>query len=323
MRILITGCAGFIGYHLSSKILKESNHVLHGIDNLNNYYDLDLKKKRIKLLKNLKKKFIFSKIDIYNESKIDNLFKLKKFDCVINLAAQAGVRYSINNPKEYFNSNIKGFFNIIYSSQKYKIKHLIFASTSSVYGNQKKFPINEDANTNNPLSFYAASKKSNEVMAYSFSNIYNLPTTCLRFFTVYGPWGRPDMALYKFVDKAYKNQQIELFNNGNHIRDFTYIDDVTNYIFNLINKSPKNKIPYQTFNIGSNNPKSLKFFLSIIEKNINKKIKVNKKNMQIGDVYKTHADNTKLISLLNKKFYTSIDIGIKRFIDWYLNHYKK
>ncbi len=322
MKILITGCAGFIGFHLTYKILDNFNYSIFGIDNLNSYYDLRLKNQRIKKLKNLNKKFKFSKIDIKNEKRIDKLFKVEKFDCVINLAAQAGVRYSIKHPEEYFSSNIKGFFNILCASKKFKVKHLIFASTSSVYGNQKKFPIKEDANTDKPLSFYAASKKSNEVMAYSFSNIYKIPVTCLRFFTVYGPLGRPDMALYKFVEKINKNEPIELFNNGEHIRDFTYIDDVVNYMISIIKKPYKNIIPYQVLNIGSNKPKSLKYFLKIIQKNFNKKVKFQKKNLQIGDVYKTHADNTKLIKLINKNFYTPIDIGIKRFINWYNNYHK-
>ena len=322
MKILITGCAGFIGFHLTYKILDNFNYCIFGIDNLNNYYDLSLKNQRIKKLKNINKKFKFSKIDIQNEKRIDKLFKVEKFDCVINLAAQAGVRYSIKHPEKYFNSNIKGFFNILCASKKFKVKHMIFASTSSVYGNQTKFPIKEDANTDKPLSFYAASKKSNEVMAYSFSNIYKLPLTCLRFFTVYGPLGRPDMALYKFVEKMSNNEPIELFNKGEHIRDFTYIDDVVNYIISVIKKPSKNIIPYQVLNVGSNKPKSLKYFLKIIQKNFNKKVKFQKKNLQIGDVYKTHADNTKLIKLINKKFYTPIDIGIKRFINWYNNQVK-
>tara|TARA_B100001027_G_scaffold178719_1_gene130057 strand:+ start:984 stop:1955 length:972 start_codon:yes stop_codon:yes gene_type:complete len=322
MKILITGCAGFIGFHLTYKILDNFNYSIFGIDNLNNYYDLSLKNLRIKKLKNVNKKFKFSKIDIQNEKRIDKLFKVEKFDCVINLAAQAGVRHSIKHPEKYFNSNIKGFFNILCASKKFKVKHIIFASTSSVYGNQTKFPIKEDANTDKPLSFYAASKKSNEVMAYSFSNIYKLPLTCLRFFTVYGPLGRPDMALYKFVEKISNNEPIELFNKGEHVRDFTYIDDVVNYIISVIKKPSKNIIPYQVLNVGSNKPKSLKYFLKIIQKNFNKKVKFQKKNLQIGDVYKTHADNTKLIKLINKKFYTPIDIGIKRFIKWYNNHQK-
>ena len=322
MKILITGCAGFIGFHLTYKILDNFNYSIFGIDNLNNYYDLSLKNLRIKKLKNVNKKFKFSKIDIQNEKRIDKLFKVEKFDCVINLAAQAGVRHSIKHPEKYFNSNIKGFFNILCASKKFKVKHIIFASTSSVYGNQTKFPIKEDANTDKPLSFYAASKKSNEVMAYSFSNIYKLPLTCLRFFTVYGPLGRPDMALYKFVEKISNNEPIELFNKGENVRDFTYIDDVVNYIISVIKKPSKNIIPYQVLNVGSNKPKSLKYFLKIIQKNFNKKVKFQKKNLQIGDVYKTHADNTKLIKLINKKFYTPIDIGIKRFIKWYNNHQK-
>ena len=322
MKILITGCAGFIGFHVSLKLIKFKKYNVVGIDNINNYYDTKLKVNRLKLLKR-NKNFSFKKIDISNKSKILNLYRNYKFDIVLNLAAQAGVRYSINNPQKYFDSNLKGFFNILEASRIYKIKHLIFASTSSVYGNNKKFPLEENFNTDKPLSFYAATKKSNEILAFSYSNIYKLPTTGLRFFTVYGPYGRPDMALFKFTKSILNNKKLELYNHGNHIRDFTYVDDVSNCIFKLINKPPKNEIPFEIFNIGSNKPQKLMNFLQIITKNLNKKPKTVYKSMQKGDVIKSHAS----IKKINKKIYfkpkTKIAKGIENFIDWYKVYYKK
>jgi len=322
MKILITGCAGFIGFHVSLKLIKFKKYNVVGIDNINNYYDTKLKVNRLKLLKR-NKNFSFKKIDISNKSKILNLYRNYKFDIVLNLAAQAGVRYSINNPQKYFDSNLKGFFNILEASRIYKIKHLIFASTSSVYGNNKKFPLEESFNTDKPLSFYAATKKSNEILAFSYSNIYKLPTTGLRFFTVYGPYGRPDMALFKFTKSILNNKKLELYNHGNHIRDFTYVDDVSNCIFKLINKPPKNEIPFEIFNIGSNKPQKLMNFLKIITKNLNKKPKTVYKSMQKGDVIKSHAS----IKKINKKIYfkpkTKIAKGIENFIDWYKVYYKK
>ena len=322
MKILVTGCAGFIGYHLSLKILKESNHVLHGIDNLNNYYDLDLKKKRIKLLKNLKKKFIFSKIDIYNESKIDNLFKLKKFDCVINLAAQAGVRYSLKNPKTYLDNNINGFFNILNFSKEKKVKNLIFASTSSVYGNAKKFPLKESYDTSSPIQMYAATKKTNELMAHAYSHLYKMKITGLRFFTVYGPWGRPDMALSIFTKSIIEKKAIKLFNYGNHTRDFTYVDDIVSGIIKLIYKKNNSKSKFKIFNLGNNKPITLKKYIWLIEKNL--KIKAKKKYLplQAGDVEKTHSNTNLLKKEINFIPKTKPEKGIFNFIKWYLEYYK-
>ena len=230
MKILITGCAGFIGYHLCKKLLK-NNNIVFGIDNLNNYYDLKLKKDRLKNLKN--KKFLFYKIDIKNKKKLLKFVKIKKIDVIYHLAAQAGVRYSIFNPETYFDNNLKGFFNILETCRENKIKHLIFASTSSVYGKKEKFPAKETDNTDQPLSFYAASKKCNEIMAYSYSKIYNLKCTGVRFFTVYGPYGRPDMALYKFTKSIINRKKVNLFNKGHHTRDFTYIDDVVHFLVKM------------------------------------------------------------------------------------------
>ncbi len=319
MKILITGAAGFIGYYISKKLLS-LNKTIIGIDNLNEYYDVKIKKDRIKNLKNYKN-FQFIKIDLGDLKKLDNLFKKYEIKYVVHLAAQAGVRYSIKNPSIYFKSNIEGFFNILELGRKYKIKHLIFASTSSVYGNSKKFPLNESENTDKPLSFYAASKKSNEIMAYSYSNIYKIPSTAVRFFTVYGPFGRPDMALFKFTNKILKNKKINLFNNGKHTRDFTYIDDIINGLLKLINAPPKKIIPYQVYNIGNGNPQKLIKYLKEIEKNLNKKAKIKKIPLQKGDVIKTHAD----IKLINKKVNynsnTDIGEGIKIFIEWYKKYY--
>ncbi len=319
MKVLITGCAGFIGFHLSKKLL-DLNFIIHGIDNLNHYYDINLKKNRLSILKKYKK-FNFKKIDISNFKVLESNFKLNKYDIVVNLAAQAGVRFSIDNPRSYLNSNIIGFFNILELSKIYKIKHLLFASTSSVYGDNKSFPLKEEFNTDKPLNFYAASKKSNEVMAYSYSNIHKIKITGLRFFTVYGEFGRPDMALFKFTKSIKNAKSLKLFNKGNHIRDFTYIDDVTESIVKLIKKPSNNKIPFQIFNIGSNNPKKLKEFLRIIEQILKKKSKQILLPLQKGDIHKTHADNNKLYKKINFLPKTTLNNGIKNFINWYRKYY--
>ena len=320
MKILITGCAGFIGYHISQKLLKYKKYNVIGIDNIDNYYDVNLKIDRLNFLKK-NKNFRYKRIDISNKNNLLNLYKNCKFDVVLNLAAQAGVRYSIENPQKYFDSNLIGFFNILEASRIYKIKHLIFASTSSVYGDNKKFPLKEDYNTDKPLSFYAATKKSNEVMAYSYSSIYNLPITALRFFTVYGPFGRPDMSLFKFVKSISTNKYIYLFNKGAHVRDFTYIDDVVECIFRLINKIPNKKIPFEVFNIGSDNPVKLKSFLNLISSSLNKKPKIKLKSLQKGDVVKTHASVHKLTKKINFKPKNNLDEGIKLFISWYKKYF--
>ena len=318
MSVLVTGSAGFIGYHVSEKLLNNKNKVI-GLDNLNNYYDLNLKKHRIKKL-NKYKNFKFSKIDITNFNKLNNLIKKNKIKYIIHLAAQAGVRYSIENPKSYFKNNLEGFFNILEVSKSNKIKHLVFASTSSVYGNNKKFPLNEKMNTDNPLSFYAATKKSNEVMAHSYSYIYKIPCTAVRFFTVYGPLGRPDMALFKFTENILNNKNVEIFNSGKHTRDFTYIDDIVDGIFSLLRKPSNNKIRYNIFNIGNGSPKNLLSYIKEIEKNLNKKAKLKKLQLQLGDVVKTHADIKALSKYTKYKPKTNINTGIKKFIDWYIDY---
>ena len=320
MTILITGSAGFIGYHVTKKILNKNIKVI-GIDNINNYYDINLKKNRIKDLKK-NKKFFFYKVDLSNYKKLDNIVKNKKIKIIIHLAAQAGVRYSIKNPRIYFKSNLEGFFNILEISRHNNIKHLIYASTSSVYGDSKKFPLSEINRTDQPLSFYAATKKSNEVMAHSYSYIYKLPCTGVRFFTVYGPFGRPDMALFKFTKNILNNHPIELYNNGNHFRDFTYVDDIVDGIYSLIKKQSKKSIPYEIFNIGNGTPKKLLDYLKHIEKKLNKISKTKKLPLQTGDIVKTHSNINKLKKYTGYKPKTNIKIGISRFIEWYKDYYR-
>jgi len=322
VNILITGCAGFIGFHLASKLTNNTKDNIFGIDNINNYYDVDLKKKRISILKT-NANFTFKKIDITNKEKLLLFSKKNNIKYIVHLAAQAGVRYSIDNPEAYFKSNILGFYNILECSKILKVKHLLYASTSSVYGSNKNFPVNELENTDRPLSFYAASKKTNEVMAYSYSYIYKIPTTGLRFFTVYGPYGRPDMALFKFVKSIIEQKKINLFNKGDHYRDFTYIEDIVMFVGDLINKPSAQTVPYNIFNIGSDNPYSLKKFLKIIETNLNKKTKINLMKPQLGDVHKTHADISKLKKYTGLHPRTKLLNGIKLFIDWYKYYYKK
>ena len=322
MKILVTGCAGFIGFNYCLSELKKNKKIkVYGIDNINNYYDIKLKKDRLKILSKYKN-FKFYKYDLRNFKSIHKLVSRNKIKIILHLAAQAGVRYSIHNPDVYFDSNLKGFFNILKIAQENSIKHFIFASTSSVYGLKKKYPISEKETSDKPLSFYAATKKCNEVLAFSFSNIYNLPCTGLRFFTVYGPYGRPDMALFKWTKAMLENSPIKLYNNGNHFRDFTYIDDVTNYISRIVIKKPKLEIPYQIFNIGNSKPykitkmiEYLKFFLK------NKDPKIKLEPMQIGDVYKTHSDSKKIMKYTKNKSRVSLKIGIQNFVKWYKSYF--
>jgi len=328
MKILITGAAGFIGFHSCLKFLKNGYSVV-GIDNLNNYYDVKIKKDRIKYIKNkykYKKNFNFLKIDLCNYQKIDSLFKKQRFDYVLNLAAQAGVRHSLTHPFAYINSNLLGFFNLIQLSKNHKVKHFIYASTSSVYGGNKKMPFSENDNTDIPLQLYAATKKSNELIAHSYSHLYKLQTSGLRFFTVYGPWGRPDMALFSFVKNILQNKKIKIFNNGYHSRDFTYIDDIVNGIYKIsINHKKiykKSKNFHQIFNIGRGKSEKLMDFINEIEKNLKIKSKKIFLPLQKGDVIKTYSNTSKLIKYFNYKPKVSIKIGIKNFINWYLDYYK-
>tara|TARA_B100000686_G_C16745731_1_gene949340 strand:+ start:898 stop:1875 length:978 start_codon:yes stop_codon:yes gene_type:complete len=322
-KILITGCLGFIGYHITLKLLKNSKFNVLGVDNINDYYDIQLKKDRLKNIKLNSTNFIFQKLDITNNNQLKRLFKKNKITHIIHLAAQAGVRNSIKSPRVYLENNINGFFNVLEISRMHNIKHLIFASTSSVYGDAKSFPLTEEDNTDKPLSFYAATKKSNEVMAYAYSNIYKIPITGLRFFTVYGPYGRPDMSLFKFTKGIIDKNSISLFNKGNHVRDFTYIDDIVDGISLVINKPPIGKVPFDIFNLASGNPKSLKFFLNTIENKLNIKARKKLYGMQKGDVYKTHASIRKIIKKFkyNPKF--DIVSGISDFVDWYKKYFNK
>ena len=318
--ILITGTAGFIGYHTAEFFLKK-NIKIFGIDNMNNYYDINLKKDRIKLLKKkYKKNFKFIKLDINNYKKLNNLFKKFKIRKVIHLAAQAGVRYSIYKPNVYLDTNILGFFNILDISKKYKIKHFLFSSSSSVYGDQKKYPIKESVETSKPLSFYAATKKSNEVLSHSYSKIYKIPVSCLRLFTVYGPFGRPDMAPFKFTKAAVENKNIQVYNRGIHERDFTYVTDVAKAIYKLSNKPP-NKSFFQILNICSSKTIKLMDFIKLIEGLTNKKINKNYVKKQKGDVIKTFGDNSKLKKMTRINKFISVEKGMKYFVDWYTKYY--
>ena len=319
MKILVTGCAGFIGFHLTKRLL-DLNHHVFGLDNLNKYYDVKLKKSRLKILKK-NKRFFFKKKDLMDKSIID-FYKKKKPKIIIHLAAQAGVRYSIDNPRAYINSNLIGFFNILELSKILKIKHMIMASSSSVYGLSNKFPLKENFKTDLPVSLYSATKKSNEVIAYSYSKIHKIPISCLRFFTVYGPYGRPDMSLFKFCKGILDKKKIELFNRGKHERDFTYIDDAVEMTTKLIHKFPKGKVPFDIFNISNSKPLKLSKYLNILENCLEMKAKIKKLPLQRGDVFKTHGSNKKILKRIGKTNITKISEGIKKFTIWYKNFYK-
>jgi len=316
--VLITGCGGFIGYHLTKKILDD--YKIIGIDNLNDYYDVNLKKDRLNNLKH--KNFKFIKSDISNKEELNKIFNEYKIDKVINLAAQAGVRYSIENPDAYINSNIIGFYNILENVRKHKINHLIYASSSSVYGNNE-LPFKEDSKTDNPISLYAATKKTNEIMAQTYSNLYNINCTGLRFFTVYGPFGRPDMAYFNFTKKIINKEKIELFNNGESLRDFTYIDDIVEGIIKVLDNK-KTKI----YNIGSSNPIKLLDFINILKQTLinnnlieNYELNIELLPKQLGDVDNTYADTEKLKKDTSFKPNTNIEDGLDKFIKWYKEYY--
>lgn len=330
--ILVTGAAGFIGYHLSKRLLDEGIKVI-GIDNLNDYYDVKLKQARLDLIK-YNPQFNFYKIDIQNRELLEKVFKSNKIDYVINLAAQAGVRYSIENPDVYIDSNIIGFYNILELCRHYPVKHLIFASSSSVYKANKKIPFEETDFVDNPVSLYAATKKSNELMAYTYSHLYNIPTTGLRFFTVYGPMGRPDMAYFSFTDKFFKGEPIKIFNNGDFendlYRDFTYIDDIVEGIVRVIDLPPKEGKPmYRIFNIGNNKPEKLMYFINTLEEclsiSLGKKIEFIKEYEPIkpGDVKATYASTERLEKYVGYKPSTDLKNGLQKFTDWFVLYYKK
>ncbi len=316
---LVTGSAGFIGFHVCKILLEKKYHVI-GIDNINSYYDVDLKLNRLKQLKKIKGNFKFYKVDISNYKKLDKIFhKLKNFK-VIHLAAQAGVRYSLKYPKTYIRSNLLGFWNILELSKKYKTKHFVFASSSSVYGANKKTPFVENDKTDNPIQLYAATKKSNEVIAYSYSSLHKLKVTGLRFFTVYGPWGRPDMAIFKFTKNIINNKPLDIYNGGHHYRDFTFIDDIAKGIISASFRN--NKKNYEIFNIGNGKPVYLKTLIATLEKILKKKIKKNYLPIQKGDMVSTYASTKKFNSLFKGKS-LPLKNGLIEFVRWFRNYYAR
>ena len=331
MKILVTGAAGFIGFHLCKLLLDEGFDVI-GLDNINDYYDPNLKFDRLKLLGVSKfnankynkiykiNKFKFIRLNLEEKEYLSRLFINEKIDIVCNLAAQAGVRYSLSNPDTYIESNIVGFLNILECCRHNKIKHLIYASSSSVYGSNKNMPFSVKDNVDNPISLYAATKKSNELMAHTYSHLFDIPTTGLRFFTVYGPWGRPDMALFLFTKAIIENKNIDVYNYGKMQRDFTYIDDIINGIYKIITGKKRKK--YNVYNIGNNTTVELMDFISFIEKKLGKTAKKNMLPIQPGDVSKTWANVDELIRDYNYHPSTMVKDGIDRFIDWYLEYYK-
>jgi UDP-glucuronate 4-epimerase len=332
--VLVTGAAGFIGFHLSQR-LSNLGYAVVGIDNLNDYYDVNLKKSRLSILQKLTG-FTFVQGDLVDKKFIDQLFSQHQFSYVVNLAAQAGVRYSIVNPYAYLESNLHGFLNILEACRHQQVKHLIYASSSSVYGANKKMPFSVHHNVDHPISLYAASKKSNELMAHTYSALYNLPTTGLRFFTVYGPHGRPDMALFLFTKAILEGKPIDVYNSGKMRRDFTYVDDIVEGIVRLVPKIPvpnaqwnglmpdpaTSFAPYRLFNIGNNQPVELLYFIEVIEKKLGKKAIKNLLPLQQGDVPETYADVDSLMNEIGFKPATTIEKGIGQFIDWYLEYYK-
>jgi len=314
-KILVTGSSGFIGMHLCRNLLDDGYNV-YGIDNMNNYYDVLLKEARLNLLREYDN-FTFNKIDISSLQDIKRVFSEFEPEIVINLAAQAGVRYSLENPHAYIQSNVVGFTNIIEACRHHKVSGLIYASSSSVYGGNKKIPFSVDDRVDKPISIYAASKKSNELIAYTYSHLYDLNTTGLRFFTVYGPWGRPDMAMYIFADKIRKGKKIPVFNHGEMQRDFTYIDDIVNGI----RASIENNYSYEIFNLGNNRCEDLMDMISYLEKALDNKAKIEYMDIQPGDVEKTFANIDYSISKLNYKPKITIQEGIPKFIEWYKSYH--
>lgn len=334
MRMLVTGAAGFIGFHTTMRLLARGDTVI-GLDNLNDYYDVNLKKSRLSQLQE-SANFSLHKIDVADRVGMEKLFVEEKFDRVVHLAAQAGVRYSLENPHAYTESNISGFLNILEGCRHQKVEHLVYASSSSVYGANKTIPFSIHDNVDHPLSLYAASKKANELMAHTYSNLFKLPTTGLRFFTVYGPWARPDMALFLFTKAILAGKPIDVFNRGEMIRDFTYIDDIVEGVVRVLDRvAPPNPAwdgknpdpatsfaPYRIYNIGNNSPVKLMDFIKAIEVNVGKKAQMNLLEMQPGDVPATSADVSDLERDVGFKPATTIEEGVKRFVEWYREYYK-
>jgi UDP-glucuronate 4-epimerase len=334
MKILVTGAAGFIGFHASKRLL-DSRYDVIGLDNLNNYYDISLKNDRLKILQEYDG-FTFHKIDLKDQDQVESLFKKESPQRVIHLAAQAGVRYSIENPHAYIQSNIVGTFNILEGCRRNQVEHLVYASSSSVYGLNTKYPFSVHDKSSHPVSLYGATKISNELMAHSYSHLYKLPTTGLRFFTVYGPWGRPDMAYFLFTKSILASEPIDLYNQGNMIRDFTYIEDIVEGMCRIIKKIPdanpnwsgsdpdpaSSTAPYRLYNIGSDRPTPLMDYVKEIEKNLGVKAKLNLMPMQGGDVKKSHADVDDLVKDFEYSPKWNIQNGIKSFTQWYIDYYK-
>jgi UDP-glucuronate 4-epimerase len=334
MKILVTGVAGFVGYALGARLLARGDAV-YGIDNLNDYYDVTLKRARLERLRALQG-FSFEQLDIADNPGMERLFRRQKFDAVVNLAAQAGVRYSVENPHPYVQSNVVGFLNILEGCRHSKVRHLVFASSSSVYGANTKLPFAESDNVDHPISLYAASKKSNELMAHSYAHLYGLSCTGLRFFTVYGPWGRPDMALFKFTKAILQGHAIEVYNNGNMVRDFTYVDDIVEGVIRVIDSPARadaswrsdapnparSKAPYRIYNIGNNKPVQLMRYIEVLENALDKKAKLEMMPMQPGDVSATMADVSELEAAVGYRPGTPIEVGVPRFAEWYKGYYQ-
>ena len=335
MKILVTGTAGFIGFHLAQKLLLQG-HEVAGIDNINDYYDPALKFARLreagisedaanwhqKIASTNSSNYTFIRMNLEDKDALYRLFEAEKFDSVCNLAAQAGVRYSIENPHAYINSNIHGFMNILEACRHNNVRHLVYASSSSVYGNNKSMPLSTEQSVDNPISLYAATKKSNELMAYTYSHLFGIPTTGLRFFTVYGPWGRPDMAYFLFTKAIIEGKPIKVFNQGDLYRDFTYIDDIVDGLINVLNKAPVNQPPYKVYNIGNSSPANLMDFIKTIEKALGKEAIKEYREMQPGDVYKTYADVSDLERDFGYRPDTPLAEGIRKFTEWYNSYYK-
>jgi len=334
MKILITGTAGFIGNNLAQKLLARGEEVI-GIDNLNDYYDVSLKKARLSLINN-NPAFTEARIDLEDRQAVEALFDQHKPNKVVNLAAQAGVRYSIENPYAYIESNIFGFVNILQGCRNHAVEHLVYASSSSVYGANTNMPFSIHNNVDHPLSLYAASKKSNELMAHTYSNLFDIPTTGLRFFTVYGPWGRPDMALFLFTKNILAGKPIDVFNYGKHRRDFTYIDDIVEGVIRTLDKTATpnpdwnsdkpdpatSKAPYQLYNIGNNSPVELMHYIDVLQDCLGKKAEINMLPLQPGDVPDTYADVSDLVKDVDYKPETSVEEGVANFVNWYREFYK-
>jgi UDP-glucuronate 4-epimerase len=334
MKILVTGSAGFIGFFLSRRLMNDGMKVW-GIDNVNDYYDVTLKESRLDILSAQKGDFTFLKLDIADKATVDALFSKEKFTHVVHLAAQAGVRYSITNPDAYVQSNLVGFMNILEACRHHGVQHLLFASSSSVYGMNTVMPYSVDHNVDHPVSLYAATKKSNELLAHSYAHLYGIPCTGLRFFTVYGPWGRPDMAYYKFAQSIMDEKPIDVYNNGDMERDFTYVDDIVEGIVRLIVKAPDrnpswdpagssagtSSAPYRIYNIGNNNPVKLTDFIHVLEDRLGKKAHINFMPMQPGDVKSTYADITDLSRDTGYAPSTSIEEGLSKFVKWFKEYY--